>query len=125
MESENFNWSCRTHQSEFGGEMWWCCGKIGKDAIGCKFSKKHHTVLTNMMIGKFSRDFFEKKISAKIFATRIDGEGRDSFTAACKFSKLELCTSYPVDYNSVYNRVSFDIYTVTLILQVVSSCFIQ
>ncbi|CAD7964134.1 unnamed protein product [Amoebophrya sp. A25] len=39
MENENFNWSCRTHQSEFGGEMWWCCGKIGKEAIGCKFSK--------------------------------------------------------------------------------------
>mmetsp|Transcript_38272 Transcript_38272/g.95852 ORF Transcript_38272/g.95852 Transcript_38272/m.95852 type:complete len:315 (-) Transcript_38272:198-1142(-) len=39
LESENFNWSCRTHQSEFGGEMWWCCGKLGKDAPGCKFSK--------------------------------------------------------------------------------------
>jgi chromosome segregation ATPase len=30
-EKENFNWSCRTHQSEWGGEMWWCCGKRGKD----------------------------------------------------------------------------------------------
>ncbi|KAF4653546.1 hypothetical protein FOL47_010471, partial [Perkinsus chesapeaki] len=39
MESVNFNWSCRTHQSEFGGEMWWCCGKSGKDATGCKFAK--------------------------------------------------------------------------------------
>jgi len=38
-ETENFNWSCRTHQSDFGGVMWWCCGKIGKDAIGCKFTK--------------------------------------------------------------------------------------
>jgi len=38
-ESDNFNWSCRTHQSDFGGEMWWCCGKLGKDAIGCKFNK--------------------------------------------------------------------------------------
>lgn len=26
-------------QSEFGGEMWWCCGKRSKDAAGCKFSK--------------------------------------------------------------------------------------
>lgn len=26
-------------QSEFGGEMWWCCGKTTKDAPGCKFSK--------------------------------------------------------------------------------------
>jgi hypothetical protein len=39
-EAENFNWSCRTHQSEFGaGEIWWCCGKLGKDAIGCRFRK--------------------------------------------------------------------------------------
>lgn len=39
LEKENFNWSCRTHRSEYGGEMWWCCGKTDKDNIGCKFSK--------------------------------------------------------------------------------------
>lgn len=38
LESENFNWSCRTHKAEFGGEMWWCCGR-GKDAPGCLVSK--------------------------------------------------------------------------------------
>ena len=27
IETENFNWSCRTHRSEFSGEIWWCCGK--------------------------------------------------------------------------------------------------
>ena len=37
-EKENFNWSCRQHQSDYGGEMWWCCGKQGKDQPGCKFS---------------------------------------------------------------------------------------
>ena len=26
-EKENFHWSCRTHRSDYGGEMWWCCGK--------------------------------------------------------------------------------------------------
>lgn len=26
-------------QSEYGGEMWWCCGKTQKDAPGCLFSK--------------------------------------------------------------------------------------
>jgi len=36
-ERENFNWSCRTHQSQWSGEMWWCCGKTSKDALGCKF----------------------------------------------------------------------------------------
>ena len=39
LEKENFNWSCRTHQSDWGGEMWWCCGKRGKDQPGCKYSK--------------------------------------------------------------------------------------
>lgn len=38
-EKENFNWSCRTHAYEYGGEIWWCCGKRGKDQPGCKFSK--------------------------------------------------------------------------------------
>ena len=37
---KNFNWSCRVHRTpEYGGEMWWCCGKIGKDVPGCKFAK--------------------------------------------------------------------------------------
>ena len=39
MESENFNWSCRTHRSEYSGEIWWCCGKTGKESLGCKFGK--------------------------------------------------------------------------------------
>ena len=38
-EKDNLNWSCRQHQSSYGGEMWWCCGKKQKDALGCKFSK--------------------------------------------------------------------------------------
>lgn len=39
IEKENFNWSCRTHPSDWGGEMWWCCGKRSKDQPGCKFAK--------------------------------------------------------------------------------------
>lgn len=31
LEKENYNWSCRTHRSEFSGEIWWCCGKENKD----------------------------------------------------------------------------------------------
>ena len=38
-DSENFNWSCRVHQSDWSGEMWWCCGKSYKDAPGCKFDR--------------------------------------------------------------------------------------
>ena len=38
-DQENYNWSCRVHQSDWGGEMWWCCGKREKDAPGCKFRK--------------------------------------------------------------------------------------
>lgn len=38
-DQENFNWSCRTHQSEYSGEMWWCCGKLNKHDPGCKSGK--------------------------------------------------------------------------------------
>lgn len=38
-ESENYNWSCRRHTSDWGGTMWWCCGQGSKNALGCKFSK--------------------------------------------------------------------------------------
>lgn len=38
-ESENYNWSCRTHQSDFSGEVWWCCGKAGREAAGCRVAK--------------------------------------------------------------------------------------
>lgn len=42
IESENYNWSCRRHQSEYSGEIYWCCGKAGKDTPGCKISR-HET----------------------------------------------------------------------------------
>lgn len=38
-DKENFNWSCRTHSSEWGGTVWWCCGKTDKEHPGCKFGK--------------------------------------------------------------------------------------
>jgi hypothetical protein len=38
-ESENYNWSCKTHPSDWGGEMYWCCGKTAKEAPGCKANK--------------------------------------------------------------------------------------
>lgn len=38
-DSDNFNWSCRTHKGEYSDEMWWCCGKTTKDAPGCLVSK--------------------------------------------------------------------------------------
>jgi hypothetical protein len=41
-DDANYNWSCRTHQSEYGGVIWWCCGRKNKDDLGCKYSK-HET----------------------------------------------------------------------------------
>lgn len=38
-EPENYNWSCRSHTGEYSSDMWWCCGRHGKDAEGCKMSK--------------------------------------------------------------------------------------
>lgn len=39
IENTNFNWSCKTHYSEYSGEMYWCCGLSGKEAPGCRISK--------------------------------------------------------------------------------------
>lgn len=39
LDNENFNWSCRIHASEFGGEIWWCCGKTDPHALGCLLRK--------------------------------------------------------------------------------------
>lgn len=38
-DKDNFNWSCRTHQGEFGGVIWWCCGRSNKEDQGCKFGQ--------------------------------------------------------------------------------------
>ena len=34
LETENFNWSCKIHRGSWGGDIWWCCGKTSKSAIG-------------------------------------------------------------------------------------------
>lgn len=39
-EEQNFNWSCCTHTREWGGTIWWCCGKTERSAKGCN-RKKH------------------------------------------------------------------------------------
>ena len=41
-DKENYNWSCRTHKYDYSGEMWWCCGKRGRDQPGCQ-QDKHET----------------------------------------------------------------------------------
>lgn len=38
-EAENFNWSCRTHQGQWGGTMYWCCGSKHQEELGCRFAK--------------------------------------------------------------------------------------
>ena len=48
-DDENFNWSCKVHSSTFSGDIWWCCGKKGEQAPGCKIcmheSKQERTQL--------------------------------------------------------------------------------
>lgn len=41
IEDENFAWSCRTHQGDYSelDDIWWCCGKKGKQHPGCKKAK--------------------------------------------------------------------------------------
>ena len=40
-ENSNFNWSCKTHKSEYSeaGGIYFCCGKKQKDSKGCITSK--------------------------------------------------------------------------------------
>lgn len=38
-EKGNFNWSCKCHTGEYGTDMWWCCGKRGREAEGCRTAK--------------------------------------------------------------------------------------
>jgi hypothetical protein len=33
---DNTNWACRIHPSEWGGKIYWCCGKNNIKAAGCK-----------------------------------------------------------------------------------------
>ena len=35
-DNENFNWSCKVHSSQYSGDIWWCCGKKGELAQGCR-----------------------------------------------------------------------------------------
>ena len=41
LEDENFLWSCRTHRGDYSNldDIWWCCGKKGKQQPGCKKQK--------------------------------------------------------------------------------------
>lgn len=41
-ELTNYNWSCKSHPSEYSGEIWWCCGKANKNDAGC-ISTKHES----------------------------------------------------------------------------------
>lgn len=40
-ESSNFNWSCSIHSGQIDqvSGQWWCCGKKGLNAKGCKVQK--------------------------------------------------------------------------------------
>ena len=38
-ETNNFNWSCKRHTSNFTEDRYWCCGETGKEAPGCVTSK--------------------------------------------------------------------------------------
>ena len=54
-ESENFNWSCHTHLSEYGDHMWWCCGKKDKNAKGCKVKKHVADQVMNFKVNSSER----------------------------------------------------------------------
>lgn len=58
-QSENFNWSCRTHLNEFNGTAFWCCGSQDKNSAGC-FIRKHESLElkdSSELIGSKSNNF--------------------------------------------------------------------
>ena len=63
VESENFNWSCRTHKGEYSDEMWWCCGKTTKDAPGCLVSKHESKDEEEEEDGKLKEETERQKVA--------------------------------------------------------------
>lgn len=49
-ERENFNWSCKTHHGNMHENVYWCCGKTGKESGGCVISKHISKEETNTQI---------------------------------------------------------------------------
>eukprot|EP00744_Colponema_vietnamica_P003737 GILI01005676.1.p1 GENE.GILI01005676.1~~GILI01005676.1.p1 ORF type:complete len:898 (+),score=233.78 GILI01005676.1:261-2954(+) len=95
MEGENYNWSCRTHQSEFGGEMWWCCGKPGKDAPGCKYAKhESKDDDDDMDEDEKNKEEGERKKNSKVRCWSCNEIGHDSRDCP---RDPNIRTNFPVD----------------------------
>lgn len=62
-ETENYNWSCRVHPSEWSGEIYWCCGKTEKDTPGCKSAKHVSKEEGDDIMGEDDKD--KSKFSSK------------------------------------------------------------
>lgn len=73
-EANNFNWTCCTHQSEWSGTMYWCCGSINKESIGCNKSKHK---------ARDEETEEEEKEQAKIEEI-IRGKEKNEFCSSCK-----------------------------------------
>jgi hypothetical protein len=78
VESENYNWSCRTHPSEYGSEMYWCCGREGRDAPGCRTSKHE------------SRDEEEEKLAQG----KDEGDKLQLASVQCSVFAMQSCRDY-------------------------------
>lgn len=61
-ESENFNWSCIFHRGEWGGDIWWCCGKTHKNSRGCKYQKHYSKEEADESEEMKKLDVFFKKV---------------------------------------------------------------
>ena len=75
IETENFNWSCRTHRSEFSGEIWWCCGKDYIEAPGCKYSK--HESKEDHEDTEHDEEFQQKNIKIRCYCCKELGHTID------------------------------------------------
>ena len=88
LPSDNTNWACQTHAGEWGGELWWCCGKTNVKAAGCVRSRH------------ITREEYEKENEQKLMEIDSEEEERKKASEVCFGCKqpghtIENCTQDP------------------------------
>ena len=73
-EVDNFNWSCCTHSSEWGGEMYWCCGSAVKESLGC--NKSRHVARDD--------EAEEEERERERIREMVQGEEKKKYCSSCK-----------------------------------------
>jgi hypothetical protein len=96
-EVDNFNWSCKTHHGTIFENVYWCCGKVGKDSLGCVIGK--HVSKEDTEISKNQDPFAQKfcvgckKHGHQIFDCPKDPNMKTRAEASDETKRLEVLTA--------------------------------